>query len=100
MIKDSIAKRMVKAIEKDPSIVATVEDIRDSKHAGSTAAHLESLGLSKSDLKALEAAGCAFQARTRNIWGPGEVSPDGREVPKGHRAVGAGSRVVFWLLTK
>ena len=99
-INQAAFARMTAAIDLEPSIVATVDDIRDGKHLGVPLAVMLALGLTKKDLKKLQEAGFAFEARTKNIWLPGEHTPDGKQVPSDSRAVGRGSKNRYWLLAK
>ena len=99
-MNESTVQRMKAAIELEPAIVATTEDIRSGKHPGVTLGAMLALGITKKDLKKLQEAGFAFEARTRNVWLPGENTPDGKQVPEGSRAVGGGSRVLYWLIAK
>ncbi len=77
MIK-TLAIRLEKAFKQDPKICCTPPEL--DNHPGSSTEYLNSLGLSKRDLKALERMGFAIRGRTKNVWVSGETAPNGQVV--------------------
>lgn len=61
MSMTSAMNRVIAAIEQDPTILASAENL--DQHPGRTLEELEMLGLRKSDLKKLESAKMAIRAR-------------------------------------
>jgi hypothetical protein len=65
-LRKGTVERLKAAIVKDPSVIADPKTINN--HEGSTLAHMESLGLKKTDLKRLERYGFAIRGYTPNYW--------------------------------
>lgn len=89
----SLAARLKAAVEADPSIVRV-----PIENGGYLQEHMLKLGLTKADLKKLEAKGIAYRAYTKNIWVPGEKMPNGIEIKPEHLGKGAGHRVLWTII--
>jgi hypothetical protein len=89
---------MARAIEINPKVATTLEAV--GTHEGTSPAHLELLGLDRPTLRRLERLGLAIRARTKNVWLPGEGTPDGRPVLPNTTARGKGSRIKWILIQK
>jgi hypothetical protein len=87
---------LLAAISQDSSIATTKEKFFE--HPGNDAKYLDDLGLSEKHLKRLEKMGYAVRAYTKNIWMPGEPTPDNKPVKPGTTARGPGHRVKWLLL--
>lgn len=94
-ISTATVERLKIALEQDASILT--DKVGLEKHEGNSEAYLLSLGLSKGDLRRLEASGIAIRGYTKNIWLPGEQTPRGITVPVGQRYVGRGHHA-RWVL--
>lgn len=95
-IRKSLVKRMQTALETDNSIIATRNDLEEGKVKPVTTEYLESLGLSKADLKKLYNWGFASKLYTKNFWAPGETLPNNKVADTYYR--GKGHRVAWILL--
>ena len=101
-MRSQLHVRLEKACHEDNTIVVRPEEAH--LHPGFSTDYLESLGISKMDLKLLERIGFAYRGYTKNVWLPGETMPNGKSVPNdedsikhGLRFHGPGHRV-RWIL--
>lgn len=91
----ALANRVKEAVFRDNTIVCSMDTIQDSP--GFSTRHMQFLGLSKSDLKKLEHKGFARRGYSKNMWLPGETTPNGSVVPAGCTERGRGMSV-RWIL--
>lgn len=89
-------EKLKAAVIQDNKIICKKSDI--GNHTGCDEAYLESLGLHKKHLIRLQRLGLAIKARTKNIWLPGEILPNGKVVPEGQTYRANGSKTKWILL--
>lgn len=91
----TLKDRVLKALQGDNSIVVSRDKLHE--HKGFTQPYMESLGLSKVDLKKLERHGLAARGYTKNTYTEGDKLPNGNEVKPNERFNGRGHHPV-WVL--
>lgn len=92
----TLIQRVVEATNIDPNIIKSKSEAQT--FPGYTTEYMQTLGLSKSDLKKLANKGLALKGYTKNEWKAGEVLPDGKTAQEGYIYSGRGRRLAWVLL--